>query len=554
MNTVSAAGDDRVSTASMRSDVARTAVVVGTLTLVARIIGFGRWLVFSKTVGDTCLGDVYTAANQLPNVLFEVVAGGVLAGVVVPVLARQLAATTGTAGRRRADAARTTSGLLCWTLVILTPAGIAALALSRLYGRAFVAPTCTGGDTVAAALLVMFVPQLWLYGLAVVSAGVLQAHGRFVAATVAPLLSSAVVIGTYAAAGWLLTGPDRADVAQVQPAALRVLGWGTTAGVLALAVSTVVPMLRIGLPLRPTLRFAPEVAGAVRRMAAASLAGLIAQQAVTLLMTLVARTSNDDGAVTRLVWANAIYLLPYAVLAAPLIQVVFPRLTEAAAGGGTGAGSDGRSNRAVADLLRRHGPAVIVLSCAGAGGLVAVAVPLARVFVLGPGSGRTEALAWPIVALAPGVVGIALLTFASRTLLAVHAARPAGLCTVTGWLVAGLGVLVSMALPAAWVVTGIGASVSVGLLVGAVLGWMLVGRALPDEPLEWRRPILAGAVGGVLAAAPVMTAPLLTQASLPVAVLAGFGCGVLALVLVAGTVRLVDPTSFRQARSVLSRG
>ena len=51
-------------------------------------LGFGRWLVFSKTVGDTCLGDVYNAANTLPNVLFEIVAGGVLAGVVIPVVAR----------------------------------------------------------------------------------------------------------------------------------------------------------------------------------------------------------------------------------------------------------------------------------------------------------------------------------------------------------------------------------------------------------------------------------------------------------------------------------
>ena len=46
------------------------ALGVAGITLVARAFGFGRWLVFSKTVGDTCLGDVYNAANTLPNVLF----------------------------------------------------------------------------------------------------------------------------------------------------------------------------------------------------------------------------------------------------------------------------------------------------------------------------------------------------------------------------------------------------------------------------------------------------------------------------------------------------
>ena len=85
----------------MRRGLVSVALGVAGLTLAARIVGFGRSLVFSKTVGDTCLGDVYNAANTLPNVLFEIVAGGVLAGVVVPVVARHVGA-----GRRRREAPR----------------------------------------------------------------------------------------------------------------------------------------------------------------------------------------------------------------------------------------------------------------------------------------------------------------------------------------------------------------------------------------------------------------------------------------------------------------
>src|SRR5829696_6852553 len=98
-------------------------VVLGVagITLASRVVGFGRWLVFSKTVGDTCLGDVYNAANTLPNVLFEIVAGGILAGVVIPVLARHVGA------QRRTETEQTTSALLTWTLIILTPAALAAL-------------------------------------------------------------------------------------------------------------------------------------------------------------------------------------------------------------------------------------------------------------------------------------------------------------------------------------------------------------------------------------------------------------------------------------------
>ena len=105
----------------MRAGVGSVAVSLAGLTLAARLIAFGRSVVFSKTVGDTCLGDVYNAANALPNVLFEVAAGGVLAGVVVPVVARHVGAG------RREEADRTTSALLSWTLLVLTVVAVAAL-------------------------------------------------------------------------------------------------------------------------------------------------------------------------------------------------------------------------------------------------------------------------------------------------------------------------------------------------------------------------------------------------------------------------------------------
>jgi putative peptidoglycan lipid II flippase len=175
----------------VRPGLASVAAGVAGLTLASRLVGFGRSLVFSKTVGDTCLGDTYNAANSLPNVLFEIVAGGVLAGVVVPVVARHVGAGRGE------QASRTTSALITWTLLVLTPAGLAVLVGARLFAAVFAKADCTGSADTLASLVVMFAPQVWLYGLAVVSAGALQAHHRFLAAAAAPLLSSVVVIIAY---------------------------------------------------------------------------------------------------------------------------------------------------------------------------------------------------------------------------------------------------------------------------------------------------------------------------------------------------------------------
>ena len=512
----------------MKRGLVSVALGVAGITLAARILGFGRSLVFSKTVGDTCLGDVYNAANTLPNVLFEIVAGGILAGVVVPVVARHAGA-----GRRDADA-QTVSALITWTLLVLTPAGLAALAAAQWYGRAFAKADCAGSAEVVAALLVMFVPQIWFYGIAVVSAGVLQAHHRFAAAALAPLLSSVVVITAYLIFASLADPEDSGQLEGLTSQALGALGWGTTAGVLVLALTTAIPLARLRLPMRPRLRFAAGDRAVIIRIAAAGLAGLVLQQLALLLISFLSQRSADPGALTRFTWSYSLYLLPYAVLAAPLLQMTFPRLATAAESGPA----------AVRGTLAETGPVVVAAAWLGAGLLAATAVPVARVFVLGPGSGQTAALAWPIVAFAPAVVGFSILGLATRTLLAQHRARAAGLATAGGWLVVILAVLLmSTLVPSAWLVTGIAGSISGGMIVGGILGWLLVRRSDAGRAgVGLTRPMLACAGAAVLAAgACAVVGQRLADASLLVATVAALGLAVAATALFAGVLRLAAP-------------
>lgn len=489
---------------------AQVAVGVASLTLASRIVGFGRWLVFSKTVGDTCLGDAYNSANQLPNVLFEIVAGGILASVVVPVISRQVAERnapdTGTDGRIGPigpAAARTASAMICWTLLVLSPVALAAILGARLYAATFVQPGCSGAIDVAAALLVIFAPQIWLYGLAVVSAGILQALGRFTAAAAAPLASSAVVIATYLIFAAVADPAGRADPAALQSGALAVLGWGTTGGVLVLSLTTLIPLLRSRIGLFPTLRFPAGVPRVIIAIAGASLAGLVMQQLSVLAGMLAARDSGVPGAWTRAVWASAVYLLPYAVLIYPLHHLIFPRLGAAAHHG----------QAEIGRVLARVAPVLITLAGLGCGLLIGVGVPVARLLVLGPGSGDTWALAWPIIGYGPAVIGFALMGLATRTLYAEHRARPAGITTVVAWGTVIIAIFVVRAvLPGAWVVTGIAVANSVGMIVGAILGWTMikVSREQPapfgmlrpavrDLPIGVAVGIVVGFVGSGLA-------------------------------------------------------
>jgi putative peptidoglycan lipid II flippase len=515
----------------VRAGFASVAAGVAGLTLASRLVGFGRSLVFSKTVGDTCLGDTYNAANSLPNVLFEIVAGGVLAGVVVPVVARHVGAG------REEHASRTTSALITWTLLVLTPAGLGVLVGARAFASVFAKADCAGSADALASLVVMFAPQVWLYGVAVVSAGVLQAHHRFLAAATAPLLSSVIVIIAYLSYAALAVPSGNDNPSELTSQALAALGWGTTLGVFALAACTLVPLAALGLRLRPRLRFAEGDRSVIVTIAAAGIVGLILQQLSVLLINWSAQQTGDQGALTRFTWANAIYLLPYAVLAAPLLQLSFPRLA--------GAAEKGRGD--VSQVLSQTGPATVLMAWLGAALLVATAVPVARVFVLGPGSGRTDALAWPIVAFAPAVVGFTLLGLSSRTLLAQHLGTASGVANASAWAAVIVCVAaLRLVIPATWLVPALAASVSLGMVLGAAVGWLLLRRSgMPAVGLA--RPMWVGLVAAVLAGGVgAAGSQLLAEVGIVVAVLGACAVALACVLVFTAMLRVLAPSLLAQ--------
>ena len=80
--------------------------MIGVITVLARLVGFGRQVVFAHTVGTTCLGTAYTTANMVPNIIYDIVLGGALSSVVVPVLAGPPGARRRRRARRRGGSRR----------------------------------------------------------------------------------------------------------------------------------------------------------------------------------------------------------------------------------------------------------------------------------------------------------------------------------------------------------------------------------------------------------------------------------------------------------------
>ena len=99
------AGAEPGSAQRLGAGIARGAAIVASLTILSRILGLVRTLVFSQTVGASCLGTAYVTANQVPDLLYQLILGGALSSAMVPVLARS-AERAGLIRRRRRGSAR----------------------------------------------------------------------------------------------------------------------------------------------------------------------------------------------------------------------------------------------------------------------------------------------------------------------------------------------------------------------------------------------------------------------------------------------------------------
>ncbi|WP_298806601.1 murein biosynthesis integral membrane protein MurJ [uncultured Pseudokineococcus sp.] len=477
------------------------AALIAVLTALARVAGFLRGLVFTAGVGNaTVVGEAYNAANTVPNVLFEVVAGGALAGAVVPLLAGPLAA-----GDRR-GAERVVGALLGWTLVLLVPAAVAVAALAGPLSH-LLRPGAALADqrALVAAMLVVFAPQVVLYGLGVVLTGALQAQRRFTWPALAPLLSSLTVIGAYALYA-RLSGPGSGDGAAAGPA-LAVLAGGTTLGVAVLTLPLLGPVLAGGLRPRPTLRFPPGVLRRARGLAAAGLLALLAQQAAVLTALLLGGRLGDPVPGSFSVFVQVVQpvsLLPYAVLAVPLATSAFPRLAEMAARGD----AVGFARTAAASTR-----AVVLVALLGSALLVAVAPAVQALYAAldaggaGAGGGRTTAyaaVADAVTAVAPALLGLALVAHVGRALYALERGRAAATATVTGWLAVVVAeVALAAVLPGEDRVVALAAGTSAGMVVAAALLLRALGAAAGPRALAGVGRTLAASLGAGAAGAVV---------------------------------------------------
>ncbi|GAA2709826.1 murein biosynthesis integral membrane protein MurJ [Actinoplanes palleronii] len=454
--------------------VAGAAVLITLLTVLARIAGFGRTLVFFYTVGeggDANLPDLYFAANTVPNVIFELVAGGALASLVVPLLAGAVAA----GDRRRVG--QISSALLTWMLVLTVPlAVVIALAAGPITG--LLDGVTPEHQEIAARMLRIFAPQLPLYGVGIVLTGVLHAHHRFAWPVIAPLLSSVTVMAAYLT--YAAVDGARTDFPGLTTAGELILLVGTTLGVVVLTLSLLIPLRKLRVRLRPGLRFPGDEGRQAVRLGWAGAVTVGAQQVVVaLIVTLGAQQLG------RYTGAQTAFLLPWALLAVPLATAVYPRLADAAVR---------KDEAAYAGALSGTARSIVLLAGFGTAALAGLAGPAA---VLMGARGAAPG----IVGFAPGLLGYALFALLSRALYARGATVAAAVASGTGWLFAGVAVVVVTTMASGRAeLAGLGLANALGMSVTGLLLVLAVRRQAGSDALAGLPRALIAAVVAAAAA------------------------------------------------------
>jgi putative peptidoglycan lipid II flippase len=506
--------------------IARGAIVVAGLTILSRILGLVRTLVFSQTVGASCLGTAYVTANQVPDLLYQLILGGALTSAMVPILARSAERAAGDPAEK-ARVGQITSALLTWTVVIVVPLCLVIVAaagpIASLLNPSNPNAHCVHADVVAITrdMLQVFAPQALLYGLSVVLYGLLQSYRRFAAPSIGPGVSSLVLISCYIAFVPLNKGRS---LAQLPLTAELVLSVGTTLGIAALVVVAIPPTWRLRLQFRPVLRFPSGVA---RRAGGLALVGVIELVIIDLASVVAIELANGygkTGAIVTFNYGSQVFNSIAAILAFSVVVSAFPVLS---------AREGPEFDRTSAGATR----AVLLMSWLGTAVIAAIAVPAAHVLAKQPD--QVPQLIEAFALFAPGIAGVAVIANLSRVMFVIGRLKVAAMALAGSWLVAVVAYVVLVPLvPASLVVAALALGTTIGQTVVAI-PLVFVTRKIcgPAAVQGARHAALAGlaacAAGAAVGVAVSLAVPLHHKlVAVALAVLAA-GCAIIAFGVVA---------------------
>jgi putative peptidoglycan lipid II flippase len=457
-------------------------------TLVSRITGFVWKIQLAWVAGLGVVNDSFTVANTLPNIVYELLLGGVLASVVVPLLVRSQDDPDG--GQEY------TNRLLTVGMTMLFAGTVVAVAVAPLLTGLYMDDSSgSANSALTTAFAYLLLPEIVFYGLFALLSAILQAKQVFAPTAWAPVINNLVImatIGVYA----LVPGEISLDPVRMGDAKVLVLGLGVTLGIVVQALVLVPALRRTGFRFRWNWGFdarLKEFGGL-----ALWVVGYAAISQIGVVITTRVLTSAAPGGAA--IYANAwlLFQLPYGVIGVSLLTAIMPRMSRAAA--------DGDTEKLVGDLSLGSRLSTVMLVPISA--MLTIAGSAVGVALFGVGEAKVADAARLGDALAFSAFGIlpyALVMLQLRVFYAMKDSRTPTLIMIV-MTVVKIPLLYFCAdrLQPEDVVVGVLLVNSLTYVVGAVLGqmwlWVRLGRLHSMRVVRVIVQTIVAGVAGVLAA------------------------------------------------------
>jgi putative peptidoglycan lipid II flippase len=437
-------------------------------TLLSRATGVIRVSVTLAAIGTlNPVSNAYFIANTTPNIVYELILGGILTSVFVPLLvdwAKRYGDDEGRIAGQR---------FLTFVLLVLSAVTVVAMIFAPWIMRLYLIGVTNPADHAAQLelgtfFLRWFLPQIVFYGIGAVAAGILTANRRFAAQMYAPVLNNIAVIATMGVF-FAMHGGGPMTLADVSSAERLVLAAGTTLGVVAMTVALWPSLRAIGFRWRLRFDWRHETVRRLIHLARWVALYVVANQ-IAYFFIIVFSGRVNGGAYSIYSQAFIYFSLPHAIVAVSIFTALLPSL----AGGWTDRNipkvrelfSQGLRDTEVAMIPAAAGYAVL------AGPIVAL---LASYGQMDPVA--TDLMAKTLAAFAVGLPFFSAFQLLTRTFYAIHDARTPALTNIAAAVV-NLFADVVLAFGFGLGVIGLALGFSVSYVAGSVILFLLLRRRL----------------------------------------------------------------------------
>jgi putative peptidoglycan lipid II flippase len=395
--------------ASTTSSVGRNSLIMASGVFVSRLTGQLRSILLVASLGVTGIAaDAFQVGSQMPNVVLNLITGGVFNAILVPQIVKALKAR---------DGEHKLNKLITLSVILLLAFTAVMFALTPVLVNIMSASNWTPAQrALAEAFTLWSLPQIFFYGLYTVVGQVLAAKDRFGMYAWSSVATNIISIAGFSAFIFIFGNASGKSLGfwTGEPVFLSAGVW--TIGVGVQALLCFIPLVKLGLKLRPEFGIHGIGLRSMGRVAAWTLAAVVVDQIINIIVTRVATGATGSGGLD-VAGAQAynqsfqIYVLPYALITVSLATAVFPRISRAVA--------NRQIDQARADLSNsiRTSIAAIVLFVAF---FIAIPVPIIRAILPSINShiGDANLMAAPLIGLAIALVPSSIALLVRRTFFA----------------------------------------------------------------------------------------------------------------------------------------